>query len=123
MALADLIQGSEVQKIGLSKERVQAIIPVARQYVAFWREYPDLFVDFLQTGIDPTRKKRLKFFYYQRVFLRAATRHKYCYFTFPRAYSKSFLSILLLMIRCILYPGAKLFVTSGGKEQTIVPCR
>jgi hypothetical protein len=36
---------------------------------------------------------------------------------FPRAYSKSFLAALILIIRCILYPGAKLFVTSGGKEQ------
>lgn len=25
---------------------------------------------------------------------------------------------MVLMIRCILYPGAKLFVTSGGKEQS-----
>lgn len=33
------------------------------------------------------------------------------------AYSKSFLSVMALMIRCILYPGAHLFVTSGGKEQ------
>lgn len=31
--------------------------------------------------------------------------------------SKSFLSVLVLMIRCILYPRCKLFVTSGGKEQ------
>ena len=31
--------------------------------------------------------------------------------------SKSFLSVLALMIRCILYPRAKLFVTSGGKQQ------
>ena len=31
--------------------------------------------------------------------------------------SKSFLSVMALMIRCILYPGAHLFVTSGGKEQ------
>ena len=44
-------------------------------------------------------------------------RYKYVYMVFPRAYSKSFLSILVLMCRCILYPGAKLFVTSGGKEQ------
>lgn len=44
-------------------------------------------------------------------------RYKYVYMTFPRAYSKSFLSILVLMCRCVLYPGAKLFVTSGGKEQ------
>jgi hypothetical protein len=39
------------------------------------------------------------------------------YAVFPRAYSKSFLSVMALMIRCILYPGAHLFVTSGGKEQ------
>ena len=34
-----------------------------------------------------------------------------------RAFSKSFLSVMILMIRCVLYPGAKLFVCSGGKEQ------
>ena len=44
-------------------------------------------------------------------------RHRYAYATFPRAYSKSFLSVLVLMLRCILYPGSHLFVTTGGKEQ------
>lgn len=44
-------------------------------------------------------------------------RYKYTYAVFPRAYSKSFLAMLILMIRCVLYPGARLFVTSGGKEQ------
>ena len=44
-------------------------------------------------------------------------RYKYVYMVFPRAYSKSFLSVLTLMCRCILYPRSKLFVTSGGKEQ------
>ena len=40
-------------------------------------------------------------------------------FAIPLEYkdSKSFLAILILMIRCILYPRCKLFVTSGGKEQ------
>lgn len=33
------------------------------------------------------------------------------------AYSKSFLSALIQMIRAILYPGAQLFTTAGGKEQ------
>lgn len=118
MALADLLNlSNKNKKIGLSEERVRAIIPVARQYIAFWREYPDIFVDFLQTGGDPTRKKELNFFFYQRVFLRAAMRYKYVYMVFPRAYSKSFLSIMVLMCRCILYPRSKLFVTSGGKEQ------
>ena len=31
--------------------------------------------------------------------------------------SKSFLAVLILMIRAILYPGARLFSTAGGKEQ------
>ena len=60
---------------------------------------------------------KFNLFFYQRVFLRAVMRHKYSYATFPRAYSKSFLSIMALMTKCILYPGAKLFITSGGKEQ------
>ena len=118
MALADLLNlSSNGKKIGISEERLTAIIPIARQYIAFWREYPDLFVDFLQTGGDPTRKKDLNFYFYQRVFLRVSMRYRYVYMVFPRAYSKSFLSVLVLMIRCVLYPGAKLFVTSGGKEQ------
>lgn len=68
-------------------------------------------------GGDKAPPDGLKLFFYQRVFLRAAMRYKYVYAVFPRAYSKSFLAVLILMIRCILYPGAKLFVTSGGKEQ------
>lgn len=120
MALADLMQinNKKQKKMGLSEDRVKAIIPVARQYVAFWREYPDMFVDYLQTGGDPTRKKTLNFYFYQRVFLRAAMRYKYVYMVFPRAYSKSFLSMIVLMCRCVLYPRAKLFVTSGGKQQS-----
>lgn len=117
MALCDLLNLSSGKKIGLSEERVRAIIPDAKKYIAFWREYPDLFVDFLQTGGDWGKKKELKFYFYQRVFLRAAMRYRYVYMVFPRAYSKSFLSIMVLMCRCILYPRCKLFVTSGGKEQ------
>ena len=44
-------------------------------------------------------------------------RHRYVFATFPRAYSKSFLSMMALMIRCILFPNSHLFVTTGGKEQ------
>jgi len=77
-----------------------------------------MFIDFLQTGIDgKIPDSGLHFYFYQRVFLRVAMRYKYVYMVFPRAYSKSFLSVLVLMCRCILYPRAKLFVTSGGKQQ------
>ena len=119
MALQDLLDVSaKRKKIGLSEERVEAIKPALRQYIAFWREYPDMFIDFLQTGVDGTIPENgLRFYFYQRVFLRAAMRYKYVYMVFPRAYSKSFLSVMVLMCRCILYPRSKLFVTSGGKEQ------
>ena len=113
MALQDLLDlSNQRQKIGLSEERVRAMIPEARKYISFWRDYPDIFIDFMSQGTT------FELFYYQRVFLRGVIRHKYFYGVFPRAYSKSFLSMLILMIRCILYPGAKLFVTSGGKEQS-----
>lgn len=107
------------RKMGLSKERLDQAMPVIRQYIAYWREYPDMFIDFMQTGVDgEIPPNGLHLFFYQRVFLRAAARYKYVYMTFPRAYSKSFLTVLVQMVRCVLYPDAKLFVTSGGKEQS-----
>ena len=115
--LMDLSHDKNQKKIGISPERLEGIKPVLREYIAFWREYPDLFVDFMQTGGDPEKKLTFKLFFYQRVFLRVAMRFKYVYAVFPRAYSKSFLSVLILMIRAILYPGADLFSTAGGKEQ------
>lgn len=90
MALQHLLNLSQAQaqkKIGISEERLQAIIPTARQYIAFWREYPDLFVDFMQTGGHPEKEKELSFrlYFYQRVFLRIAMRYRYVYAVFPRA--------------------------------------
>ena len=119
MALQDLLDlSTSRKKIGLSEERINAVMPVIRKYTAFWREYPDLFVDFLVRGTRTEQKEgEFKFFFYQRVFLRCVMRYQYVYAVFPRAYSKSFLSVMALMVRCILYPGVHLFVTSGGKEQ------
>lgn len=82
MALKDILEmDAPTKKIGLSEERVMAVLPIIRNYISFWREYPDLFVDFMN---GPNGK--FKFFYYQRVFIRVAMRHQYTYFVFPRAY-------------------------------------
>ena len=116
MALADLMELSlskNTKKTGISEERIRAQMPIIRQYIAYWREYPDMFVEFL-CGSNP---ENFQLYFYQRLFLRAVMRHRYAYATFPRAYSKSFLSVLILMLRCVLFPGAHLFVTTGGKEQ------
>jgi len=74
--------------------------------------YPDLLIDYMK-GPDSS----FKFYFYQRIFIRIVMRHRYVYATFPRAYSKSFLSMMVLMLRAILYPNSALFVTTGGKEQ------
>ena len=109
----------DTKKLGISEERIEAIKPQLRQYIGFWREYPDIFVDFLATGGTGEYTGAFKgFFFYQRVFLRAAMRHRKAYAVFPRGYSKSFLSVLVQMLRCILYPGAKLFTAAGGKSQS-----
>ena len=117
MALQDILNltkdYSDTREEILTEERIKAILPIARQYVAYWREYPDMFVDFM-CGFNP---ENFQLFFYQRLFLRAAIRHRYFYATFPRAFSKSFLSVLTLMIRCTLFPGSHAFVTTGGKEQ------
>ena len=118
MALADLLELSVTksnQKIGISEERVKACLPELRKAIAFYRQYPDLYIDFCNSCAGE-KQKVLHLYTYQRIFLRQAMRYKHIYAVFPRAYSKSFLSVLVLMIRCILYPRSKLFVTSGGKE-------
>lgn len=117
MALSDILKLSKdysnTKEEVLTEERIKAILPIVREYVAFWREYPDIFTDFM-CGDNP---ENFQLFFYQRLFLRAAIRHRYFYATFPRAFSKSFLSVLILIVRCILFPGSHAFVTTGGKEQ------
>ena len=114
MSLKNLLELSDKKsyKQDLSEERVRKQLPKLRKAISFFREYPDLFIDYIK-GPDST----FNLYFYQRIFLRIAMRHRYTYATYPRAYSKSFLSMLILMIRCVLYPGSHLFVTTGGKEQ------
>lgn len=83
MSLKDLMNLStekEQQKQGLSEERIAAQIEHLRYLFSFFREYPDLLVDFMK-GPDST----FKFYFYQRVFIRIVMRHRYVYATYPRA--------------------------------------
>ena len=117
MALADIlnvIKSKDIDstKQGLSKERLDDQLENLRKKISFYRQYPDLFIDDIK-GPDCS----FKFYFYQRIFLRIVMRHRYVYATFPRAFSKSFLSMMALILRCILYPNSHLFVTTGGKEQ------
>ena len=114
MALKDLLalEQSRTGVLEVTQERLNACMPQIRSLIAQFRQYPDLFIDFIK-GPDCN----FKFYFYQRVFLRIVMRHRYVYATFPRAYSKSFLSMMALMLRCIFYPNSELFITTGGKQQ------
>lgn len=98
--------------LGITKEQIDKLKGIFLLYVAFWRSYPDIFLDTLK----PT-DSTFEFFFYQRLFLRIIFRFNYVFATFTRAFSKSFLSILCLYVQCILYPGVKLFICAEGKEQ------
>ena len=126
MSLQNLLDLSESRtlKLGLSEERLKEQVPNLRKLIAFYREYPDYLIDKMlhideygQSTDNPYNPQNFQFYFYQRIFLRVVMRHRYVYATFPRAYSKSFLSMMVLMLRCILYPNSHLFVTTGGKEQ------
>ena len=114
MSLANLLSLSDdkIVQQDVTEDRVRAILPEMRNLISFYRAYPDIFVDQIK-GEDST----FKFYYYQRVYLRVIMRHRFVYATFPRAFSKSFLSMMGLMLRAILYPGQHAAISTGGKEQ------
>ena len=113
MSLNDLLkiaEEKEEKNIVITEELIKKNFTELRQLIAFFREYPDLFIDFIKGP-----NCNFKFLMYQRQFLRAAMRHRQVYATYPRAYSKSFLSMMILFIRAVLYPGCQLFITTGGE--------
>ena len=81
-------------------------------WLAFFCAYPDCFLDLIKptdSGFD--------LFFYQRITLRALMRFKDVYVTAPRAFSKSFLTILALFLQCVFIPGRKVFICANTKQQ------
>jgi hypothetical protein len=96
----------------VSSQRLMSSLDALREEIAFYREYPDLFIDDIKGP-----KCTFEFRFTQRIFLRCIMRHRYVYCVFTRGFSKSFLAIMGLMLKAVLFPGSKVFVTTGGKEQ------
>lgn len=109
-AILDLSTTRSLVKEEVSEERLKNNLEAIRKEIAFFREYPDLFVDTIK-GPECT----FNFRFTQRIFLRSIMRHRYVYCVFTRGFSKSFLAIMALMLKAILFPGSKVFVTTGGK--------
>lgn len=110
--LLDLSDHYNFKKEEVTEDRLLESIDEVRDLIAFYREYPDIFIDDIK-GPECV----FKFRFTQRVFLRVVMRHRFVYSVFPRGFSKSFLSMMALMLRAILFPGSHLSITTGGKEQ------
>jgi hypothetical protein len=74
--------------------------------------YPDIFLDV----IKPTDSS-FELFFYQRITLRALMRYPEVYVTAPRAFSKSFITILGIFLQCMFMPGTKRFICAPNKNQ------
>lgn len=85
-----------------------------RKYGEFFTAYPDLFLDLI-TPSD----SNFKLYFYQRIFIRACMRFRKVYICAPRAFSKSFISILALMLKCLFQPGIKLFICAPHINQAV----
>lgn len=83
------------------------------ELLSIWTAYPDLYLD----AIKP-EDSSFELFFYQRITLRAVMRYKDIYITAPRAFSKSFITILGLILQCILIPGTKRFICAPNKNQS-----
>ena len=117
MALSDLL-GVEKKRKGYSEiteDVLREHVDEYRQLIAYWRMYPDRLIDYY-CSLNP--KNEFHLFFYQRLFLRCLMRHKNVYATFVRAWSQSFMSVMALFLKCVLYPGLKCFTVAGGKEQS-----
>lgn len=110
--------GIEMEKGAvMTARRIEKNRNLYEKYFNFWINYPDLFLDFIKSP-----KSHFNLFVYQRLFIRLAMRYPRLFVIAPRAFSKSFISILALYLMCIFKPGGKYFIVAPGKARTIVPC-
>ena len=80
--------------------------------MSIFSAYPDIYLDLIKP-----QDSSFTLFFYQRITLRALMRFKDVYGTAPRAFSKSFITILAMILQCIFMPGTKRFICAPNKTQ------
>ena len=106
--------GTEIEKgIVLNEDYLEKHYDKIGNMLSIFSAYPDIFLDFI-TPSD----SNFQLFFYQRITLRALMRYRDVYITAPRAFSKSFITILGLMLQCIFIPGTKRFICAPNKNQS-----
>lgn len=107
--------GTPISKgVVLTEKYLEEHEQLFQDYSQYFMLYPDLFLDTIRSVNCPIR-----FYYYQRILLRAMMRFRYFYGTFTRATSKSFLAIISQYLACIFLPRSKRFVVSQFKKASL----
>ena len=118
MSLQNLLKTTQrpiQKKIEIDKNKIRNNLEYYQRIISYWRKYPDKFIDCL-CSLNPDNT--FKFYFFQRMYLRIVMRYKTVYAVFSRGFSKSFLAVLSLMIKAILYPRARLATVADGKGQS-----
>lgn len=83
-----------------------------KKWITLFSVYPDIYLDLIKP-----KDSNFSLFFYQRIVLRAFMRFKDIFITAPRAFSKSFLTILAFFLQCMFIPGRKIFICANTKQQ------
>ena len=106
--------GTEVEKgVVLNEDYLIAHFDELGELFSTFSAYPDIFLDVIAPA-----DSNFNLFFYQRVVLRAIMRYRDIFVTAPRAFSKSFITILALILQCIFMPGTKRFICAPAKKQS-----
>ena len=101
--------GIELEKGAIITERrIKKNRSLYEKFCELWSVYPDLFLDLIKSSVS-----HFNLYFYQRYFLRLCMRYERLLTIAPRAFSKSFISILAMYLMCIFRPGIKLFICAN----------
>lgn len=115
---ADFVEKAEREGIELEKgavitnEYLDRHFEDLQKWVNLFTAYPDYYLDIIKPA-----DSEFSLFFYQRMTLRALMRFKDVFITAPRAFSKSFITILALFLQCVFIPGRKVFMCANTKQQ------
>ena len=96
----------------LRRERVREKLDLYTNALNTFLVYPDILSDLMTP-----KSSTFSMFFAQRIVLRCMARHRQCYSTFTRAFSKSFLAFYMAYLHSMLVPRCNGFVTAGTKAQ------
>ena len=105
--------GTIIEKgVILNENYLEANLEKIGNVMSIFSAYPDIYLDLIKP-----QDSSFTLFFYQRITLRALMRFKDVFGTAPRAFSKSFITILAMMLQCIFIPGTKRFICAPNKTQ------